>query len=70
MKQKKIKGILKKLASTSNALAEQDQTISRAQVAWLLEGCIVVLRGLGVSFSEIEDAWQSDEAQERGEKEG
>lgn len=64
MKQKKIKCILKKLADTANALAEQDQTISRAQVNWLLEGCIVVLRDLEVSFSEIERAWHNDAAQE------
>lgn len=64
---KKITAILLQLSKTSRDMATQALPISSAQIDWLLQGCVVVLRKLGVSIEQVERAWNADEAMDRQE---
>lgn len=55
------------LSRTADAMAVQVFPISRAQVDWFVNGCVVALRKLGVSLEQVERTWHADEAMDKGE---
>lgn len=65
MNKSKKAAILLQLSKTSRDMATQALPISAAQADWLLQGCVVVLRKLGVSLEQVERAWHADEAMDK-----